>query len=118
MSTAPRVLSLYRAILRLGRSWKGEQEVSFFLLVIVTVAKVSRETHMIHKFVLQEKQYILSEASRVFRENKSANSPEEIEGLVRLQQAFPENNKVVNLIHAPLAVMSSPLYRLRKPSTA
>ena len=32
---------------------------------------------------LQEKQYILSEAKKVFREHKDASSPEEVESLVR-----------------------------------
>ncbi|KAK9846249.1 hypothetical protein WJX81_000015 [Elliptochloris bilobata] len=55
MTTAPRVLSLYRAIIKLGKSWKGEVE---------------------------EKQYILSEARKVFREHRDANSKEEVESLI------------------------------------
>ena len=87
----------------------------FFCYSHVTVAKVSRETLIRHRLVLQEKQYILSEASRIFRENKFANTPEEIEGLVRLQQAFPENSRVV--IHARHSHILATC-RLRKPSTA
>ena len=88
MTSPLRVLSLYRAILKLGRSWKGDLEVQTLLKQELMISQSHCCILILHLLEdacldLQEKQYIFSEAKKVFRQNKDASSPEEVESLVR-----------------------------------
>ncbi|KAF6259999.1 complex 1 protein-domain-containing protein [Scenedesmus sp. NREL 46B-D3] len=79
MSSRSRVLSLYRTILRTGRSWQGPQE---------------------------EREYIRQEARAVFRQHKHLASPAEIEaklveGRDRLDIAVHYRIPYPRMQHAP-----------------
>ncbi|KAG2381254.1 hypothetical protein C9374_006243 [Naegleria lovaniensis] len=82
-----RVLSLYRQILKLGHSWEKlsyHHTITAFHKKIYEAQFISKEKDH-NDFtkdeaeVLREKEYIISEAKKLFRENKNLTNPQDIQ---------------------------------------
>lgn len=76
-----RTLSLYRQILRIGRSWAGPREVSGTLPWLTSI--VHGRLRCVQT-VVQEQKYIYSEARKQFRAHQHTTQPAELDKQVQV----------------------------------